>query len=82
MRTLLKWSAVAMVAVVLALAAACGDDDDSSGAASTGASGGSATPAASIATMGIVAPEKANDYGWNQQGVEGAQAAADAAGAR
>jgi simple sugar transport system substrate-binding protein len=34
-----------------------------------------------IATMGVVAPEKANDYGWNQQGVEGAQAAADSIGA-
>ena len=82
MRTLLKWSAVAMVAVALALAlAACGDDDDSSGAASTGASGGSSTPAASIGKMGIAAPEKANDYGWNQQGVESAQRAAEAAGA-
>ena len=27
--------------------------------------------------MAVVAPEKANDYGWNQQGVEGAQAAGD-----
>jgi simple sugar transport system substrate-binding protein len=31
--------------------------------------------------MGIIAPEKANDYGWNQQGVEGAKAAATSVGA-
>ncbi len=40
-----------------------------------------APPAVTITKMGIVAPEKANDYGWNQQGVEGAQAAADSIGA-
>lgn len=39
-------------------------------------------PAApAITVMGVVAPEKANDYGWNQQGVEGAQTAADSIGA-
>ena len=81
MRTLLKWSAAVLTAVVLALAlTACGDDDDSSGAAAS--TGGSAsTPAASISKIGIAAPEKANDYGWNQQGVESAQRAAQAAGA-
>ena len=80
MRTLLKWSAAALAAVVLALAlTACGDDDDSGAAASTG--GSASTPAASISKIGIAAPEKANDYGWNQQGVEGAQRAAQAAGA-
>ena len=81
MRTLLKWSAAALAAVVLALAlTACGDDDDSAGAAAS--TGGSAsTPAASISKIGIAAPEKANDYGWNQQGVESAQRAAQAAGA-
>jgi simple sugar transport system substrate-binding protein len=31
--------------------------------------------------MGIIAPEKGNDFGWNQQGVEGAKAAAAAVGA-
>jgi simple sugar transport system substrate-binding protein len=40
-----------------------------------------APPAVTITKMGVVAPEKANDYGWNQQGVEGAQAAADSIGA-
>ena len=30
--------------------------------------------------MAVVAPEEANDYGWNQQGVEGAEAAAESVG--
>ena len=34
-----------------------------------------------VAIVGIVAPEEANDYSWNQQGVEGAEAAAAASGA-
>ena len=45
-----------------------------------------ATPVPSVANkvtkIGIVSPEKANDYGWNQQGVEGAKAAAAAIGAQ
>jgi len=34
-----------------------------------------------VGTVAIVTPEKANDYGWNEQGVEGVRAAAKAAGA-
>lgn len=34
-----------------------------------------------VTNMAIVAPEKANDYGWNQQGVESAEAAAESIGA-
>jgi simple sugar transport system substrate-binding protein len=45
--------------------AACGDDDDDG----DGDGGGEA----SISKFAIVAPEKGNDYGWNQQGVEGAE---------
>jgi basic membrane protein A len=42
-----------------------------------------APSAANIVTnLGIVSPEKANDYGWNQQGVDGAKAAAAAVGAQ
>ncbi len=44
-----------------------------------------ATPVPSVANkvtkIGIVSPEKANDYGWNQQGVDGAKAAAASIGA-
>jgi basic membrane protein A len=44
------------------VAAGCGGDDDDDG-------GGDAA----ISSFAIVAPEKGNDYGWNQQGVEGAE---------
>jgi basic membrane protein A and related proteins len=44
--------------------AACGDDDDDD-------DGGGGE--ASISKFAIVAPEKGNDYGWNQQGVEAAE---------
>lgn len=36
--------------------------------------------AAEITKMAIVAPEEGTDFGWNQQGVEGAKAAAEKAG--
>jgi basic membrane protein A and related proteins len=41
-----------------------------------------AAGAADVGQVGIAAPEKANDYGWNQQGVSGAKAAASATGAK
>jgi basic membrane protein A and related proteins len=34
-----------------------------------------------VQKMGIISPEKANDFGWNQQGVDGAKAAAASVGA-
>ena len=34
-----------------------------------------------MSKIGIAAPEKANDYGWNEQGVQGAKTAAQASGA-
>lgn len=37
--------------------------------------------AASIQKMAVIAPEKGNDFGWNQQGVDGAKAAAASVGA-
>ncbi|MFQ5427164.1 MAG: BMP family ABC transporter substrate-binding protein, partial [Gaiellales bacterium] len=40
-----------------------------------------AEPEVTVAKVAVVAPEKANDFGWNQQGVEGATAAATAMGA-
>lgn len=42
------------------------------------------SPAAPIGldVVGFASPEKANDFGWNQQGLEGAQHAAAAVGAR
>lgn len=46
------------------------------------AAGVGATSSAKVATVGFAAPEKPNDYGWNQQGYLGAQAAAKATGAK
>jgi len=75
MRFLMKCSLAAVVVIVALGITACGDDDDS------GAGTSSAPAAASaVAKIGIAAPEKANDYGWNQQGVESTQRAATAAG--
>jgi basic membrane protein A and related proteins len=42
----------------------------------------SAAPAAKVKTVGFAAPEKPNDYGWNQQGYLAAQNAAKATGAK
>lgn len=79
MKILVKVASLAGVAVLAVGVAACGSDS-SSGAAATGSDTGGAA-AASISKIGIAAPEKGNDYGWNQQGVESAQRAADGAGA-
>ena len=77
MRTLMRCSAAAAVVLVALALSACGSDDSSSSSAPDT----SGAAAASISKMAIAAPEKANDYGWNQQGVESARRAADSAGA-
>jgi basic membrane protein A and related proteins len=57
---------VATALLVSGVVVGCGgDDDDEDG-------GGEAA----ISSFAIVAPEKGNDYGWNQQGVEGAETVA------
>ena len=43
---------------------------------------GGAARASKVAEVGFAAPEKPNDYGWNQQGFVGAKQAAKATGAR
>lgn len=43
---------------------------------------GGAAQAQKVAQVGFAAPEKPNDYGWNQQGYAGAQKAAKATGAK
>ena len=84
-----------VVFVVLALvAAACGDDDTTTtagagatttttAATTTTAGDTPTTPAPAgmlVSKVAVVAPEEAVDFGWNQQGVEGAEAAAASAG--
>ena len=88
---LVRLASLLALAIVLGVAAACGGGDEQSAAttaapaatteAATTAEAATTEEAASdLTTMAVVAPEKANDYGWNQQGVEGAQAAGDSAG--
>jgi basic membrane protein A len=66
---------VALVVIGLMLAG-CGRSESSSSTTSP-----SATPSVKVTKMAIITPEKANDYGWNQQGVESAKKAADSVGA-
>jgi simple sugar transport system substrate-binding protein len=71
-----------MAAAIAALVmAACGSSD--SGSTSTAGTSGTTGGAASskVKKMAIALPEKANDYGWNQQGAAAAKAAADSVGA-
>ena len=68
---------VVVIAAAVAFAG-CG----SSSKSSSNSSGSTASTGTKVGKIGIAAPEKANDYGWNQQGVEGAKAAAAAEGAQ
>jgi len=43
---------------------------------------GTASLAAEVKTIAILAPEQGNDYGWNQQGVDAAKAAGEKAGVK
>lgn len=84
------WTAgLAAISLILG-ACSSGATPSPSAAASTAASAGpsaaaSESPAASVANkitkMAVIAPEKGNDFGWNQQGVDGAKAAATSVGA-
>lgn len=80
---------VAALFSTLALAA-CGSDGDSrttaAGTSAAGAETSAATTGGSgeeaVKTMAFAAPEKTNDYGWNQQGAAAAKATADSVGAK
>jgi len=70
-RTTLPWLAVALMVATALLATGCGG-----GQVST-----TTSPTAKPTKVAIIAPEKANDFGWNQQGVESAKAIAKELGA-
>jgi simple sugar transport system substrate-binding protein len=73
-----KWSSAATAAVVAVLvSAAC-----SSQTASTSSPPSSAGKTTTITKIAIAVPAKVSDYGWNQQGVNGARAVASASGAQ
>ncbi|HJW75582.1 MAG TPA: BMP family ABC transporter substrate-binding protein [Thermoleophilia bacterium] len=71
-------AALAIIVLLLAVlvAAGCGREETTTSTASPAAS-----PSVQVTKMAVITPEKANDYGWNQQGVESAQNAADSVGA-
>ena len=77
--------AAALVAVSPCVLTGCGSDgsEDTPTTTSAGPDGPSTSADAGQmpAKMAIIAPEKANDFGWNQQGVESAQAIAAEIGA-
>ncbi len=75
---------VALVSVAALVATACarGEEEAPPPEETTPAETTSPTaPAQAVTKIGYAAPEKANDYGWNQQGAEGAKAVAQEIGA-
>jgi simple sugar transport system substrate-binding protein len=59
---------VVMLGLLGLFVAACGEEEQPAGGEET-----SAAPEAKITKIGIVAPEEAKDFGWNQQGVQSAE---------
>lgn len=80
-----KLTTLLAVGVLAIGAAACGSDDDNGGSSTT-SGGGASTSADSgggegtVRKIAFASPEKGNDFGWNQQGVEAARAVADELG--
>ena len=66
---------VLALTVVLAVAVGCGGREEETTPTDEQSAG------VELTQIAVITPEKGNDYGWNQQGVEGAQAAAAAIGA-
>jgi basic membrane protein A and related proteins len=73
-----KWRTAATVMGAVALATACTSQSSS---APTGTSSSSVGTTKAITQIAIAVPAKVSDYGWNQQGVNGAGAIAQASGA-
>jgi basic membrane protein A len=77
-----KWgSAVTAAGAAVLLAAAC-SSQGSSQPASTPTSTSSAGTSAAVTKIAIALPAKVSDYGWNQQGVNAANAVANSSGAQ
>jgi simple sugar transport system substrate-binding protein len=69
---------LALVSAIALGAAGCGSSDNKSNDAGSAKAGTTTTAdsAKKVKKIAIVTPEKRDDFGWNQQGVEGAQAVA------
>jgi basic membrane protein A len=87
---LLSCLLMAVLLVTMVATAACtgdgGEDGDTTTSVSTaitvpGGNDGNGGAPGAITKIGIIAPEKGNDFGWNQQGVESARALAAELGA-
>jgi basic membrane protein A len=78
-----KRSLVLLFMVLALVSAACGRDSGSDTDTATGADDGAQQDESEnvVEQIALAAPEETNDYGWNQQGREGAEAAAEAVGA-
>ncbi len=76
-----KWGSAAAVAGVAILVTAACSSQGSGQAASTPKSSSSAGTGKTVTKIAIAVPAKVSDYGWNQQGVNGARAVALASGA-
>lgn len=72
------WASMAVIGALAVGAAGCGSNDESSESKSSAS--GAAAEAKKVKKIAIVTPEKRDDFGWNQQGVEGAEAAAKGLG--
>ncbi len=72
-------AALAVVVLLLAVlaAAGCGGRSETTSTTSPAAS-----PSVQVTKVAVITPEKANDYGWNQVGVESVKAAAATTGAQ
>jgi basic membrane protein A len=68
--------AIVVLLLAVILTVGCGRSENTTSSASP-----TASPSVQVTKMAIITPEKANDYGWNQQGYESAKKAADSVGA-
>lgn len=67
-------TALALLSAIALGTTGCGSSNKDAGGGSTNA--GANTTSTKVKKIAIVTPEKRDDFGWNQQGVEGAQAVA------
>ncbi|MFC5337477.1 putative B6 ABC transporter substrate-binding protein [Leucobacter denitrificans] len=74
----LRTGLVAATVVGLILTAGCSGRGDTGGGSGDG--GGEEAAGQTVSQFAIVTPEKESDYGWNQQGIWAAQAAAEELG--
>ncbi|MFH0916782.1 MAG: BMP family ABC transporter substrate-binding protein [bacterium] len=78
-RTLVLMMVVALLATAAFVVSACGAEETTTTVAPATSTTGAA--AVAVKKIGVIVPEKANDYGWNQQHADAAKRMADKIGA-